>query len=96
MGNAAIPKEVLEFMTLVMENFNPITGALSVLTNEQMCALTMPVLFIVGTNDVTMDVNQAAQRLAQLVPHAKIHLTEGAHVIISAADIVVPFLLGEL
>lgn len=96
MGDAAIPKEVLEFMTLVMDNFNPITGALPVLTDEQMCNLTMPVLFMAGTNDMTMDAAQAARRLAQFVSHAEIHLTDGAHVIMSAADTIIPFLSKEL
>lgn len=94
-GGAAVPKEVLEFMAMVMENFNPITGALPVLTDEQMRALTMPLLFIAGTNDVTMDATQAAQRLSRLVPHTQVSLTEGAHVITSVADTVIPFLSRE-
>ncbi len=91
-GNNAIPKEVLEFMKLVLENFNPITEALPVLTDEQMRLLSMPILYIAGTNDVTMNVTKAADRLTSLVPHANISLTEGAHVITSAADKVIPFL----
>jgi len=96
MGDAKLPKEVLEFMTLVMDNFNPVTEALPVLTDEQMCALTMPVLFIAGTNDMTMDSAQAAQRLSQFVSHAKVHLTDDAHVIMSSADTIMPFLTKEL
>lgn len=96
MGDSAIPKEVLEFMKLVMENFNPITEALPVLTDKQMRLLTMPVLFIAKTNDVTMDATKAAHRLSNLVPHATVNLTEGAHVITSAANLVIPFLSKEL
>lgn len=94
MADDAVPKEVLEFMTLVMENFNPITGALPVLTDKQLLALNMPVLFLAGTNDVTMDVRRSAQRLASLVPHAKINLTDSTHVITSAAKTLIPFLLN--
>lgn len=95
-GDTAMPKEVLEFLKLVMENFNPITEALPVLTDEQMCLLTMPVLYIAGTNDVTMNVTKAAHRLSSLLPHANINLTEGSHVITSAADEIMPFLSREL
>jgi pimeloyl-ACP methyl ester carboxylesterase len=96
MGDAKLPKEVLEFMTLVMENFNPIIGALPVLTDEQLNSLTMPVLYIAGTNDTALDSTQAAQRLSKFVSHAKIQLSERAHVITSVADQVMPFLAKEL
>lgn len=95
-GDTAIPKEVLAFMHLVMENFNPITAPLPVLTDEQMHLLTMPVLYIAGTKDVTMDTKKAAHRLSSLVPHATITLREGAHVITSASDQVIPFLSKAL
>lgn len=96
MGEAKLPKEVLEFMTLVLENFNPIIGALPVLTDKQLISLAMPVLYIAGTNDIAMDSTQAAYRLSQFVSHAKIHLNESAHVITSTADKIIPFLTKEL
>ena len=95
-GEASMPKVVLDFMLLVAENFNPITGALPVLTDEQMSRLTMPVLYIAGTHDVTMDTALAAQRLSQQVPQATVVLSEGAHVITSASEIVIPFLADKL
>jgi len=88
----SVPKEVREFMALIMENFNPITGELPVLTDEGMLKLTMPVLLIAATKDVTMDADKAAERLSKLVPHAEVMLIEGAHVIMNAASIVMPFL----
>ena len=94
MGDEAIPKEVQEYMNFVMENFNPITDPLPVLTDMQMHVLSMPVLLIAGTNDITMDSEKAAERLQKLVPQAKVHLQEGAHVIMSAADTVIPFITG--
>lgn len=96
MGDAAMPKEVLDFMKLVLENFIPITGALPVLTDERMRLLTMPVLYIAGTNDVTMNVAKAAHRLTRLAPHASVSLIEGAHVITSAADQITHFLSRAL
>ena len=89
----AVPKEVREFMALIMENFNPITGELPVLTDEQMRALKMPVLLIAGTNDFTMDAAKAAERLSSLVPHAKVKLIQnGSHVIFGVMDSVMAFL----
>lgn len=96
LADASIPKEVLEFMNLVMTNFIPFTGALPVLTDEQMKVLTMPVLYIAGTSDVTMDTTKAAQRLSELVPHAKVSLGDGPHVITSAAETIILFLEKEL
>lgn len=91
-----VPKEVRDFMVLVFENFNPITGDLPVLTDDQLRTLTMPVLYIAGTNDFTTDVNQASARLQGLVPQAKVHLIEGgSHVIINTMATVMPFLTGE-
>ena len=94
MGDEAIPKEVRDYMNLVLENFNPITDPLPVLTDAQMRALSMPVLLIAGTNDIITDSEKAAERLQKLVPQAKVHLQEGAHVIMSAAYTVIPFLTG--
>ena len=91
-GELQLPKEVLEFMALVMENFNPILGALPVLTDEQLGSLTMPLLYIAGTNDIAIDSTQAALRLSRFVSHAKIHLSDRAHVITSAAELIIPFL----
>ncbi len=89
-----VPKEVRDFMVLVFENFNPLTGELPILTDDQLRALTMPVLFIAGKDDFTMDAQQAASRLESLVPHATIHLIEGSHVIIDTMNTVMPFLKG--
>ena len=95
-GSAALPKEVLAFMALVMENFIPFTGALPVLTDAQMRSLSMPVLLIAGMDDATMDAAQAAQRLQAIVPHAQVTLKTGAHVITAAATEILPFLEAAL
>ncbi len=92
---SGVPKEVRDFMALVFENFNPLTGDLPVLTDEQLCTLTMPVLLIAGKDDFTMDAVQAAERLQRLVPHAKVDLIDGSHVIIDTMGTVMPFLLEK-
>lgn len=95
-GQAELHREVIEFMTLIMENFIPFTGGLPVLTDDQMRALQMPVFYIAGQNDITMDTKEASNRLAQFVPQAKIILNEGQHIITSAADNIIPFLKEEV
>ncbi|RDU23217.1 alpha/beta fold hydrolase [Anaerosacchariphilus polymeriproducens] len=96
LGDVALPKEVMEFMMLVMKNFNPITASLSILSDAQMKALTMPVLYIAGTNDVTMDSVKASERLGELLPQVTLKIDEGVHVITSVSEIVIPFLKGKM
>ena len=91
-----VPKPVKDFLNLIMENFNPVTGALPMLTDEQMRALTMPVLMLAGEKDVTMNPAQAVERLRRFAPQARtIIIKNAAHVITGAMDTVMPFLLGE-
>lgn len=96
LGEIELPKEVMEFMTLVMENFNPLTAPLSILTDKQMKGLTMPVLYIAGINDVTMDSMKASERLGKLLPQVTLKMNEGTHVITSVSEIVIPFLNGKM
>ncbi len=92
-----VPKPVRDFLTLIMENFNPVTGALPVLTDNQMRTLTMPVLMLAGEKDVTMDPVKAAERLKQFVPKAATKIIENAaHVMTGTMDTVMPFLLEKI
>ncbi len=94
LGSMELPKEVMEFMMLVMENFNPVTDSLPILTDEQMKQLKMPVLYIAGLNDVTMDSSKASERLKYSLPNVTLKIDESAHVITSVSDTVISF-LGE-
>lgn len=96
MGGADVPPEVLEFMALILDNFIPFTGALPVLDDAQVQSLSMPVLYIAGTGDAAIDSSQAAHRLISLAPHAQTILLDGAHVITTAANHIIPFLSKEL
>ena len=90
--HAGLPKEVIEFMALVLENFNPITKALPVLSNKQLKTLTMPLLYIAGMSDQTMDTKLASQRLSLHVPQAKIVVHKGEHVITNETPTIISFL----
>lgn len=88
-----LPKEVLEFIMLIFQGYNPITDELPIFTDEKIERLTMPLLFVAGEADVMLDTAAAAQRLGQLVPGAEIHLLPGiGHMITNALGYVLPFL----
>lgn len=95
LGEQDIPKEVLEFMNLIVESYNPIQH-LPVFADNQLQRLTMPVLFIDGENDAIIDAGKSAQRLYHLVPSAKIHLLANCgHVITNSIEYIGPFLMNN-
>lgn len=92
-GEQNIPKEVLEFMNLIVESYNPIQE-LPLYTDEQLKRLNMPLLFIDGENDAIIDAKSSAQRLSSLVPSAEIHLlANSGHVITNSIEYIMPFLV---
>ena len=94
-GEQSIPKEVLDFINLIVENYNPIQE-LPVYTDEQLKRLHMPVLFIDGENDVIIDAERSAQRLFRLIPSAEIRLLPNCgHVVIGSLEYIIPFLRKE-
>lgn len=93
-GENDIPKEVLEFMNLIVESYNPIQN-LPVFADKQLQQLNMPVLFIDGENDHIVDAEQSAKRLSRFVPSAEIRLLKNrGHVITDAIEYSIPFLIN--
>lgn len=93
-GTNEIPKEVLEVSNMIMENFNPMVGALPNYTDDQLKKLTMPVMYIAGENDATVHAHRTAQRIKKLIPHAKTKLIQNSgHVVYNVMDIIMPFIL---
>jgi len=91
-GEHDIPKEVIDFMNLIAESYNPIQH-LPLYADEQLHRLNMPVLFIDGEDDVVIDASRSAQRLSLLVPSAEIHLlTNCGHVLTNSIEYILPFL----
>ena len=70
-GTKEIPKQVLENMNLIMDNFNPMTGGLPVFDDEHIKGITAPILFIAGEGDVTMDAQKAGERLKAMLSGAR-------------------------
>ncbi len=88
-----IPKEVEEYINLIIGGYNPITEELPVFSDEQIMRLAMPILFIAGKCDVMFDTVYASQRLSKLIPDTKIHMLENTgHVVLNALEYIIPFL----
>jgi pimeloyl-ACP methyl ester carboxylesterase len=91
-GEQNIPKEVLDFMNLIVENYDPIRE-LPVFADEQLLRLKMPVLFVDGEDDVIINARGSAQRLSRLIPAAEVHvLPNCGHVVTNSLAYILPFL----
>jgi len=78
---------------MIWENFNPLTGALPSLTDDQMKKLTMPLIYIAGENDAVTDTGKSVKKLNKMVPGAKIQVIENnGHVVYDTMNWVIPFL----
>ena len=92
-GEHSIPKEVLDFMNLIVENYDPIQD-LPVYADEELLRLDMPVAFIDGEDDIIIDAKKSAQRLSRLVPSAVIHLLpDCGHIVVNSIEYIIPFLM---
>lgn len=95
LGEQNLPKEVLEFMNLIVENYDTVPY-LPVYADEALLRLDMPVLFIGGKKDAIVDAEGSVERLARLVPSAEIRLLENCgHVVVDAIGYILPFLAGS-
>jgi pimeloyl-ACP methyl ester carboxylesterase len=95
-GTDDIPDEVIEVSNMIMENFNPMLGALPEYKDDKLKKLTMPVMYIAGENDATVNAHKTAQRIKELIPHADAELINNCgHVIYNAMDMIMPFLNGD-
>ncbi len=93
LGDQNIPKEVLDFMNLIAESYNPIQE-LPLFSDEQLKRLCMPVLFIDGEEDAIIDAHGSMKRLKSLVPSAQTLLMPGCgHAVFNAIEYILPFLL---
>jgi pimeloyl-ACP methyl ester carboxylesterase len=95
-GESDIPKEVLEFMNLIAQSYNPIQG-LPLFADEQLLKLNMPVIFIDGEEDVIINARESIRRLSHLIPSAKTNLIPNCgHAITNAIEYILPFLNGDI
>lgn len=92
-GGIPLPKEILDFLNLILASYNPINVPLPVFSGEQLRRLEMPVLYVAGLKDDLLDTRAGEATLRRNVPHAKIHLLPDAgHMIVSPYEWILPFL----
>lgn len=91
-GEQSLPRPVLDFLNIILENFNPIEE-LPIFSDAELLRLSMPILFIAGEDDVIIDAVKSAQRLTHLVPSSKIHLlAQCGHMVLNSGTYIIPFL----
>lgn len=92
-GEQSIPKEVLDYINLIVENYKPIQD-LPLYADEQVQRLNMPVLYIDGEDDIIINAEKSVQRLSRLVPSAEVRLLPNCgHVVNNSIEYIIPFLM---
>ena len=94
-GGESLPKEILDFINLILESYNPICVPLPVFSGALLERLTMPVLYVAGEADELLDSQGGKAALQRNVPHAEIHLLPNVgHMITTPYQWMLPFLLA--
>ncbi|HEY0802431.1 MAG TPA: alpha/beta hydrolase [Steroidobacteraceae bacterium] len=82
-----------DFMVLVQRHFRARMERIPVLTDAVLQQLKMPLLAILGGQDVILDSAETKQRLERNVPHAEIrYLPEQGHGVLGERDTILEFL----
>lgn len=85
---------ILDDVALTFEHFNPRREKLPRFTDAQLQHLTMPLLVIVGEDDVMVDSADTARRVRANIPAAQVNLIPGmGHAVIGQTDPILKFLL---
>ena len=78
---------------MIAENFNPMLAALPVFKDQELALLNMPLIYIAGEKDVTVNVNKTITRIKKLIPQAETNVLENrGHVIFDTMETIIPFL----
>lgn len=92
-GTDDIPDEVIYVTKMILENFNPMMCKLPIFTGDQLKVITMPVLYIAGENDATVNSKKSAYRINKYAKNVSVKLIEKkGHVIYNILDYILPFL----
>ena len=92
-GGEVLPKEVLDFINLIFESYNPICVPLPVFSGALLARLKMPVLYVAGEADELLDSQGGKATLERHVPQAEIHLLPNVgHMITTPYQWMLPFL----
>jgi pimeloyl-ACP methyl ester carboxylesterase len=92
-GEDKVSEEVNQVTSMILDNFNPMTGKLPVFSDEKLRKLNMPILFIAGENDVTMNAGKAALRLKGNISTVTCRIIKNhGHVIYNAVEYILQFM----
>jgi pimeloyl-ACP methyl ester carboxylesterase len=92
-GDEQIPKEILDFINLILDSYYPLNIPMPLFSREQLKTLTMPVLYVAGLADDLLDSPAGETALRAGVPHAEIHmLPDVGHMITTPFVWMLPFL----
>jgi len=92
-GGEQIPKEILDFINLILDSYYPLNIPMPLFSNEQLKILTMPVLYVAGLADDLLDSPAGEAALHAVVPHAEIHMLPNVgHMITTPYQWMLPFL----
>ena len=88
-----IPKEILDFLNLILASYDPISVPLPVFSGAELSRLTMPVLYVAGLDDDLLDSEAGEKSVRAHIPHAQIHMLPGVgHMITTPYEWMLPFL----
>ena len=92
-GNLAIPGEVEEFSTLIMNHYKPRTDAQPLFSDEELKRLTIPTLLVAGAKDCFYVSEKTAARLQKLLPDFQANiLPDTGHVLLDTTAQLMSFL----
>jgi pimeloyl-ACP methyl ester carboxylesterase len=95
LNNEAIPREVRDFMRLILDSFLPGHEIPPLFTDEALRALDSPVLLLIGEEDETFSAQDASQRINALHLYWTVRLIQGCgHVIPDTSDFLLDFFTG--
>ena len=92
-AGAQIPREIIDFINLILASYDPISVPLPVFSKEALRRLTMPVLYVAGLKDELLDSEAGKKAVRESIPHAQIHMLPGVgHMITTPYEWMLPFL----
>lgn len=92
-GSDEIPKEILDFLNLILDSYDPLSIPMPLFTHEQLKKLAMPVLYVAGLADDLLDSEAGALAIKGSIPHAQIELLpDVGHMITTPYEWMLPFL----
>jgi pimeloyl-ACP methyl ester carboxylesterase len=94
--NQHIHPEAMKYTKLIFRYFNPRLEKIPVLSDNELQAITMPTLLIVGEHDVMLPSRRTAARLQSLLPELTLDLLPDAgHLLIGCQNRIAAFLLDS-